>query len=122
MDTDGAPSSATADSRDGLAHADAAAPAADESCAADEARAADNPPASGDGPPSALLDHLGPNELGSVFKELDLKARCTAMQVCTSFRAAASARADAWRECDFGSKPRAQLRDEDVVRVLRRAG
>jgi len=49
-------------------------------------------------------------------------ARCTAMQVCTSFRAAGSARADAWRECDFGSQPREQLRGENVARVLRRAG
>jgi len=75
-----------------------------------------------DGPPTALLDHLGPDELGFIFQDLNLKARCTMMQVCTSFRAAASARADAWRECDFGSEPRAHLRDEDVARVLRCAG
>jgi len=132
--------SAPADSRAGPAHADAAAPAADEGRAADnppaalgltadaaypaanEARVADSPPEADDGPLTALLDHLGPDELGLLFKELDLKARCTAMQVCTSFRSVASARADAWRECDFGSEPRAQLRDEDVARALRRAG
>jgi len=94
--------------------------AADSS--AGEAHAADNPPAADDVPPTALLDHLGPDKLGLLFKELNFKARCMAMQVCTSLRAAGSARPDAWRECDFGSEPRAQLRDEDVARVLRRAG
>jgi len=90
-----------------VADTSAAKAHADTDPSTEEARAADNPPAADDGPPTALLDHLGPDELGSVFKELDLKARCTAMQVCTTFRAAASARADAWRECDFGSGPRA---------------
>jgi len=108
--------SASADSHASQAHVDAADPSAAE------AHAADNPPAADDVPPTALLDHLGLDELGLVFKELDLKARCTAMQVCTSLRAAGSARPDAWRECDLGSEPRAQLRDEDVARVLRRAG
>jgi hypothetical protein len=65
---------------------------------------------------------LGVDELGSILKHLDLKMRCTAICVSTAFCAAGTSQADVWRDCDFGSEPRSLLRDEDLSRVLRRAG
>ena len=69
----------------------------------------------------SLIESLGLDELGRVLEHLDLPARCSALRVCTTFHCAGMTQPHIWRECDFGGI-RKMLCDEDVVRVLRRAG